>query len=230
MQFLKEDYEEVYKDFKKLIDSIKYNGARYKGARIPSPLPGYINEANIPYNMRLKWFETRDLSDDDDLRAKLLYVTQEPFDKADSIDFIKEVKRAFEGLAERLAFDEPFTIALDVSCREGKEYGYLVYDIEIGGDSSDELTIDDLTITPDTKIKDAYKSIAPDDYQLDNLNPDKTIKQIWEEMQDGGDIYDIASVDGKGFDSAIREQLFIFISEAFNIDYDVVYSQWLANG
>lgn len=87
----------------------------------------------------------------------------------------------------------------------------------------------DEEITADTKFKDAYKAIAPEDYQLDKIHPEKTIGEIWNEMQQGGDVYKIASVDGEGFDSAIREQLFIFISDVFDIDYDDVYTTWLSN-
>jgi hypothetical protein len=90
--------------------------------------------------------------------------------------------------------------------------------------------VDGLTLSPETKIKDAYASAAPEDYQLDKIHPDKTIADIWTEMQEGKNIYEIASVDGTGFDSAIRETLFTFISDAFNISYDDVYNVWMNNG
>lgn len=152
-----EDYvEDVHNDFKELIDSMEYNGAEYRGARIPSPLYGYINQANIPDNMRLKWFEIHDLSQDDDLRAELIYITQEPFDSADSIDFIREVIRAFEGLADRTGFDKPFTIALDVRARDGVEYGHLVDDIYIDEEVSESLD--------NTSSKDNLKSQIDDEY------------------------------------------------------------------
>lgn len=90
--------------------------------------------------------------------------------------------------------------------------------------------VDGPILTPETKFKDAYTSVAPDDYQLDKIHPNKTLADIWTEMQEGANVYEIASVDGTGFDSVIRETLFTFISDAFNISYDDVYNVWMNNG
>lgn len=36
---------------------LKYNGAEYRGARIPSAIDGYINQCNLPDEMRLKYYD-----------------------------------------------------------------------------------------------------------------------------------------------------------------------------
>ena len=155
---LAENYvEDVHKDFKQMLDSFEYNGAQYRGGSIPTPIHGYLNQANIPDNMRLKWFEIDDLSDGDNLHAQLTYVTQEPFDGDDAQDFIREAQVAFEGLAERFGFDKPFSITLDVRCRDGAEYGKLVY----------ELIVDEDKETTRKVIKNNFKK--PDYSKLVNI-------------------------------------------------------------
>ena len=69
----------------------------------------------------------------------------------------------------------------------------------------------------------------PDDYQLDLINPDITFYELWGRMQDGEDFYEIASVDGTGFDSAVRENIFSGMSDILDIPYDEIYETWLQN-
>lgn len=85
-------------------------------------------------------------------------------------------------------------------------------------------------IRPDRKIKEVYTEISPEEYQLDKIHPTKTIADIWSEMQAGEDFYRIASDDGEGFDSAVREGIFEIISKAFKIPYDAVYLTWRNGG
>jgi len=85
-------------------------------------------------------------------------------------------------------------------------------------------------IRPERKIKEVYAEISPEEFQLDKIHPTKTIADIWSEMQSGEDFYRIASEDGEGFDSAVREGIFEIISKAFKIPYDTVYLTWRNGG
>ena len=123
--------DDVRKDFAEFITMLKYNGAAYRGAQKPAPRRGQINEINIPDNMRLKWFDVTDMSSGEDLNVQLTYVTQEPFDRVDSVAFKEEVVNAFEQLAEMTGFPFPFTIMFDVRSRDGREYGEFVQDVFI---------------------------------------------------------------------------------------------------
>lgn len=89
---------------------------------------------------------------------------------------------------------------------------------------------DQFDIKPERKIKEVYAEISPEEYQLDKIHPTKTIANIWSEMQAGEDFYRIASKDGEGFDSAVREGIFEIISKAFKIPYNTVYLTWRNGG
>lgn len=85
-------------------------------------------------------------------------------------------------------------------------------------------------IRPERKIKEVYAEISPEEFQLDKIHSTKTIADIWSEMQAGEDFYRVASEDGEGFDSAVRESIFEIISKAFKIPYDTVYMTWRKGG
>lgn len=145
-----EEYEDEYGDIKtrvtkryhesldsevtlqELADKIDYNGADYRGAEIPKAIDYMINQINIPDNMRLKWFDVDVVSDD---VIQLTYITQEPFSPTDSNSFIKEVTNMINVLANKYRYDKPFTLALDVTARDGRDEGQLVYDIKVNADT-----------------------------------------------------------------------------------------------
>lgn len=127
-------------DIYDLVKFINYNGAEYRGAEIPKADPFMINQINIPDNMRLKWFDV-DILDDDTLQ--LSYITQESFNSEDANKFIAEVKRFFEAILEREDYEKPLSVALDVECRDGEEYGKLVYDLDFNEEN--KMKIEKLT-------------------------------------------------------------------------------------
>lgn len=88
-----------------------------------------LNETNIPDGMRFKTYNIEVIADD---TIQLDYITQEGFTSADSKQFIKEAHRAFDSIAYAVGYDNPFTVALNVRCRDGRAYGSLVYDLKIG--------------------------------------------------------------------------------------------------
>lgn len=103
-----------------LARAINYNGAAYRGASIPSANLLMINQCNIPDNMREKhlsiWVE------DDTLN--LYYVTQEDFDHNGVDQFADEVIRCINCLIKHYKYTAYFILALEVQCRDGKEYGF----------------------------------------------------------------------------------------------------------
>ena len=78
-----------------------------------------------------------------------------------------------------------------------------------------------------TNIKKWVAENYPTEFQIDLIKPDLSFKQLWEMMKDGKDVYKVASVDGNGFDSAVREEIFNGMSETLNIRYDTIYHTWL---
>ncbi len=81
--------------------------------------------------------------------------------------------------------------------------------------------------TADMKLRDAYKIYDPEEFQLDLIRNDITVEELWKRMQNGESVYVIASVDGEGFDSVVREGIFNIIEQALNIEYDTIYNTWL---
>ena len=86
---------------------------------------------------------------------------------------------------------------------------------------------DDVELSADMNLRDAYTAYEPEEFQLDRLRNDITLKEVWEKMKAGEDIYELASVDGQGFDSAVREGIFVMLEMVLGIDYDTIYNTWL---
>lgn len=82
-------------------------------------------------------------------------------------------------------------------------------------------------VTPQTKVKDYISQEYPTEFQLDRINPDITFGELYRLMRKGEDFYKVASVDGEGFDSAVREHIFDGMSEALDIDYDHLYNLFI---
>lgn len=82
-------------------------------------------------------------------------------------------------------------------------------------------------LTPQTKIKDYIAQEHPTEFQLDRINPDITFGELYKQMRQGKNFYELASVDGEGFDSAVREYIFDGISEVLGVSYDHIYNVWV---
>ena len=67
----------------------------------------------------------------------------------------------------------------------------------------------------------------PDEFQIDRVRDDIDFKGIWDAMQKDNDFYKLASVDGQGFDSDVREKLFAGMEDSLGLDYDDIYYKWL---
>ena len=100
--------------------NLKVNGPRSREDRKPEAIPGYINEINIPDNMRLKSYDFRE----QDNTLYIEWVTQESFNSEDVNKFIDEVAAAVDFIADSLDFIEEFEAVIEVTSRDGKEYGY----------------------------------------------------------------------------------------------------------
>lgn len=107
-------------------NKIRYNGAAHRDAPIPGEIDIYINQCNIPDNMRIKWLDAEVISDD---TIQVQYLTQEDFNPDDAKVFIAEFERAINSMIEYFEFEEVFNISLDIECRSGKEYGYVLKDL-----------------------------------------------------------------------------------------------------
>ena len=67
----------------------------------------------------------------------------------------------------------------------------------------------------------------PDEFQVQDIRDDIDFQGLWDAMKNGKDFYEVASVNGEGFDSAVREKLFDGMANALGLEYDDVYYQWL---
>ena len=239
-----EEYEDEYGDIKirvskrydesldseitlqQLADEIDYNGADYKGAEIPKAIDYMINQINIPDNMRLKWFDVDVVSDD---VIQLTYVTQEPFSPTDSDSFIKEVTNMINVLANKYRYNKPFTLALDVTARDGRDEGQLVYDINVntGADMSLKEDISSKKYTLESKLYDYFKATNPNDPFGDDIDKEATFRDLFNAINDNANVYKVIFGNENSGDSAVREELFNGLANILNTSYDDVYHAWL---
>ena len=123
-------------------DKIKYNGASYRGARVPSAIDICINQINLPDNMRLKFFETEVINEEG---IEFKYLTQLPFNNEDADKAIAEFKRAFQAMVDYYHYTKPLYIAVDIQARDGADYGHCVIDLEFNKtDNTDDTSKEEL--------------------------------------------------------------------------------------
>ncbi len=78
-------------------------------------------------------------------------------------------------------------------------------------------------------VRDWVKKNYPKEYQLEMIKHPMTfedLKKAWDEDPDN-DFYKVASSDGSGFDSAVREEIFNGMVENLGGEYDDYYYKWL---
>lgn len=109
-----------------------YNGASYRGARVPSAIAGRINEIDIPDNMRLKNYDFSQVAPGE---YEFEYTTQEPFSAEDADAFFKE----FSEMLKHRNTKGIKAIAVTVIARDGKEYGYALRDYRFDENGNLEL-------------------------------------------------------------------------------------------
>lgn len=69
-----------------------------------------------------------------------------------------------------------------------------------------------------------------DEFQIDQVRDDVSLEDVYNAVKNGDDFYEYASVNGNGFDSAVREKIFDGISRNLGVDYDDIYNAWLGRG
>jgi len=149
-----------------------YRGAHYRGGPIPSALPGYINQVNIPDNMRLKYIEASDLEDNS---VELYYETQEPFTSQDADIFCEEVKKMLYTKAI-----PNLRVVLIVKARDGKDFGYCLMDYSF--DENGKALTEDLS-NKETLKESWYDNLDStnkhaDSYKVDALNVNPKFAQL----------------------------------------------------
>ena len=109
-----------------------------------------------------------------------------------------------------------------------------------------------LNVKPSDNLQKKYHKLFPNDSEYTKIRPDVTIADVWEFMQtpfgkrataypelkpvphykpsEQYSFYNFVSVDmaeGIDIDSLTRENIFDMIANAYKIDYDKVYDEWL---
>lgn len=74
-------------------------------------------------------------------------------------------------------------------------------------------------------IKDWYRQTYPKDDIYTEMRPYAKFIDVVNALDGGRDVYKTIFVNY--VDSGVREEVFTHISEIMNVDYDVVYNQWL---
>jgi hypothetical protein len=72
-------------------------------------------------------------------------------------------------------------------------------------------------------IREFYVKNYPTDDMGKGINPNATFDGLWNVLKAYGDVYEYLYV----YDSIIRERLFEKLSIDKDVDYDVIYNQWL---
>jgi hypothetical protein len=72
-------------------------------------------------------------------------------------------------------------------------------------------------------IREFYVKNYPTDDMGKGINPNATFDGLWNVLKTYGDVYEYLYV----YDSIIRERLFEKLSIDKDVDYDVIYNQWL---
>lgn len=172
-------------EIKDIIDHIPYNGAKYRGATIPSPVEYAINQASIPDNMRLKHFHIN--SDLVNNEIYLSYITQEPFDDKDAEQFHKEVLRCFNEVLKKHNL-YPMTLNTEVISRDGEEYGYATWRdvIDFTNESLTEESLKEMAMERNDAIDRCYSlglQFLNHFQKIYDDNNEETIKHHAAEMQ-----------------------------------------------
>lgn len=103
-----------------LAKELRVNGPRSRGDRKPEPIPGCINEINIPDEMRYKQYDFRE----ENGALYIKWITQGSFTSEDVDIFIDEVASAIDNVAKDLGIFDKFDVIIEVTSRDGKESGY----------------------------------------------------------------------------------------------------------
>jgi hypothetical protein len=72
-------------------------------------------------------------------------------------------------------------------------------------------------------VREFYVKNYPSDDMGADINPQATFDGLWNVLKTYGDVYEYLYV----YDSIIRERLFEKLSIDKDVDYDVIYNQWL---
>lgn len=77
--------------------------------------------------------------------------------------------------------------------------------------------------TEDTLVKEWYQEMYPTDDLGERINDDITFYDVFECLDNYGNIYDFLGVG----DSVVRERVFNELAQIMGVDYDYIYEQWL---
>lgn len=76
-------------------------------------------------------------------------------------------------------------------------------------------------------LKDMYMKTFPEDsFLFDDLRDDTTVQDVIDALNKGEDIYQVIFGD-QGGDSVVRENIFGYLADTLNVDYEDIYNLWL---
>lgn len=101
-----------------IASNLKYNGAEYRGADIPEARDGYINQCNLPDEMRLKHFNVKRKYEGEKEIVFIDYLCQEEYCSTKR-PFEDELKNAIEYIYNRFGLEGVVTVEYYLHDRDG---------------------------------------------------------------------------------------------------------------
>ena len=70
------------------------------------------------------------------------------------------------------------------------------------------------------------KNFPEDSFLFDDLRDDTTVQDVVDSLNKGEDIYQVIFGD-QGGDSIVRENIFGYLADTLNVDYEDIYNLWV---
>ncbi len=220
----KDTTNEAFKKRNALKDMYKFNKKRQKGLGAFVKLDaGNVEVGNNMFNQAM--------GNSDEVGVAEALETEEPKEiniRKELNEIDKEEYTDFVNMYEAILLndEEKKTLVQLIVDKDIKEIDkFLSSHLNINEELTEETTEEFLT--PDTCLRNAVELLDPQEFQLDLVRDDISLQQLYDSMKEGKDVYEVASVNGEGFDSDVRELLFSAISDALNIPYKTIWNVWL---
>lgn len=171
----------------------------------------YFDKALAKVEESKKLNESLDITETEESNKENLNVKEE----SNAEDFIKDVEDA--KLLGWDGKDETF-----------KDYMKKVNDMrQVNKELKKENNEADKIDLSKVNLKDMYMKTFPEDsFLFDDLRDDTTVQDVIDALNKGEDIYQVIFGD-QGGDSVVRENIFGYLADTLNVDYEDIYNLWL---
>jgi hypothetical protein len=163
---------------------------------------GLVDVDGNPYSSDLKYYQPRLTDEDHDKVFKSKSLAKEKFPNHEILEFSGD------------DIEEPMFI--DGNYSKGGTTSYAG-----GGEISNK----NIGVAKRLKIKNWYIKNYPTDDLGEEIDSTITFWELWTYISQGYDVYAVLGVT----DSLVRERVFEKLSQILDVDYDVIYNEWLSS-